>query len=154
MRCALAICPSPAINRLTPGKRSSQAWKRAERERLFLFIIWQEASSQQALRSSPCSDSIRISEEMAEINALKNWPVCRGGLELQEKKQSSEAGVLVVISGRSQRETPHNPSLLSHPHQEWKRMTVLCPIAARHTVETDDTILLCLHLQSINRDNQ
>lgn len=75
---------------------------------------------------------------MSEINALRNWAVCRGCLDSQEKNQSSEAGVLVVICGRSQRQTLHNPALLqiltcSEKAQQW------CPPAARHKLYTSDT---------------
>lgn len=62
----------------------SRSWRNSERGRwrslcaVFLFSVWQEASSQQALRDlllSLSTDSIRISVEMAEIDARRSWPV-------------------------------------------------------------------------------
>lgn len=44
---------------------------------LLRLFVWREVTlSRNKELFSPCTDSIRISEEMVQINALRNWPVC------------------------------------------------------------------------------
>lgn len=86
------------------------------------------------------TDSIRISGEMAEINALRSWPVLWGRPDLEERNQSSEEGVLVVISKYSQCQSLPSPSLLSNPHLEWKHTTVSSTSYQTHDVDKNKSI--------------